>query len=641
MYKAIHQYTIKAGAEVDELSKCYMAWEVDGRRARRHSNSNDSDDDREQYANMSRRIRFRWEQKDKKAMEVYILLVAPNDQADEHTSRQSQQKPAFLAKKFDPTKSKHSVIKGWLSLCEKEHKLCTASGAAGQGPHDTTDRRRLDDLLEQTSFGVVDVTRMKLCRLPSWQTQYVALSYVWGQGDKSHQTQRDNVLKRTSDAGIEEGDLPKTIKDAIQLTRDLGLQYIWVDSLCIVQDSGSSFRLNAANMDLIYGNAYLTICAADGEDAHEGLAALDPKRADEPLWAEYREEIRLQVTRPSESVIHASVWNQRAWTFQERILSRRCLVFAGRRVYFQCRSSNMSEDIHRDANGRGLSMDMTNSPLRTLKEMQPRPIKFYMTCVSLYTGRHLTYAKDIIPAFEGVSNFMQNRMHGPLAKFIYGLPPSHFDLALLWEPLSAQKRRYPSSNAGTQVGELELPSWSWAGWMDVADEDVRKGSKGSPVRYKPETLEGCFIDVRDWLRKHTWISWYIRNDEGDLRPLWDKECLSEVEGKQPEKRWQGYEASPWQGPRFEASILTGNVHPEASPSNDETERYSDAVPSNADENKTVTRVRYRNLPADQRDDRESVSYHEIEIKNFSRRNAQDREHMLRVSRHSHELLRKD
>lgn len=553
---------------VDDSTKCFMVWEVDGRRARRRSN--ELNEDHEKYMNTSRRIRFWWTHKDKKVMEAYILFVAPTDQIEEDTNRQKHQKPEFLAKHFDVQKSKHSVIKGWLSLCEHGHSVCSRSGAAGGGTYDGLDRQRLDYLLNKTSFGVIDVIRMKLCRLPDWQTRYVALSYVWGQGvqSRAHRTQRDNVVKRTSDGGIEERDLPKTIKDAIQLTRDLGLRYIWIDSLCIVQDSISSFRLNAENMDLIYGNAYLTICAADGKDANEGLVALDPDKADTPLRAEYSKGVRLQVTRPSESVIRDSVWDQRAWTFQERILSRRCLVFAGRRVYFQCRSSNMSEDIYRDATGLGLSMDSTNSPLRTLREMQPRPIWFYMTCVSLYTGRHLTYAKDMIPAFEGVSSFMQNRMHGPMARFIYGLPPSHFDLALLWEPLSAQRRRYPSKDAGNEDVELELPSWSWAGWMDV--KDVRKGS---PVKYKQETLEGCFIDVREWLREHTWISWFIRNSDGDLRPLWHRDYLTEVEGVQPQKRWHGYEVTRRQQPEAEVSTVTGDLRREDSQAA-ETDLYS-------------------------------------------------------------------
>lgn len=204
-------------------------------------------------------------------------------------------------------------------------------------------------------------------------------------------------------------------------------------------------------------------------------------------------------------------------------------------------------------------MDWMNSPLRTLSGLKTRPIWLYMTCVSLYTGRHLTKPGDILPAFEGVAGLMRTRMHGELAGFLYGLPPSHFDLALLWEPLSAQKRRKPSKDTKkddryVQV-DTELPSWSWAGWTDAsidrktssagkstssAEEKSKDSSndKGSQVKYKNETLDGCFADVHEWLIQHTWIQWFIRNSSGDLRPVWSRQAISEVDDVLP--RWRGY-----------------------------------------------------------------------------------------------------
>lgn len=69
--------------------------------------------------------------------------------------------------------------------------------------------------------------------------------------------------------------LPKVIQDAIELTRRLGLRYIWIESLCIVQDDVRAWKLNNEVMDLIYNNATLTICAADGKNAESGLRALN------------------------------------------------------------------------------------------------------------------------------------------------------------------------------------------------------------------------------------------------------------------------------------------------------------------------------------------------------------------------------
>lgn len=541
--------------DVDPDSNCFMVWEVDGRQARgRRTSTFTVEEEDTQYSNVSRRIRFWWKQRDGKVQESYILFVPPPDPMVPNSDGSGYQrgkwaKAEFLAREFDPEKSQYALIGSWLNICEKHEPKCT----------EAYELDRFEYLRSQTWFGVIDVVQMKLCSLPEPsegdKSLYVALSYVWGRPTgQDHRTLRANVSQRTYPGGIEERTLPKTIRQAIQLTRDLGLRYIWIDSLCIVQDSYSSFKLNAEMMDLIYRNAHLTICAADGEGSGEGLSALDPMKAEKPI-AQYVEGIKLQVSRPSESVIRDSVWNQRGWTFQERILSPRCLLFVKGRFYFQCRKSNMSQDIYPDPTGNGLSMDWMNSPLRTLSGLKTRPIWLYMTCVSLYTGRHLTNAEDILPAFEGVAGLMRNHMHGDLAGFLYGLPPSHFDLALLWEPLSAQKRREPSKNGRYGQVDTELPSWSWAGWTDASidkksfsarDSASSSGKKskefssdkGSQVKYKNETLDGCFADVHEWLLQHTWIQWFIRDSSGDLRPVWDGKAMSKVDDVLP--RWRGY-----------------------------------------------------------------------------------------------------
>lgn len=536
VYEAIGRYS--ATSNVDQDSDCLMEWEVDGRQARRGHTAGTGEEEI-RYSNVSRRIRFWWTQVDRMQQEAYILFVPPRDHplpnADANSVRPGMRGRWYLARDYDTEKSNQALIKSWLDLCEGHHgKACKHHG----------DTDRFAALLQQTSFGVIDVVRMQLRQLPTYDNKparYVALSYVWGEGDnRSHCTLRENVMQRIQPGGIEARELPRTIQEAIQLTRDLGKRFIWIDSLCIVQDSDSSWRLNAANMDLVYGNAYLTICAADGDNSRVGLAALDPQEADTPLKAVYAKGLRLLVSRPSESVIRDSAWNQRAWTFQERILSRRCLLFAGKRIYFQCRSSNMSQDIYPDGTGTGWSSDWKNSPLRTLGELETRPIWFYMTCVSLYTGRRLTYAKDILAAFDGVARLMERHMHG--ARMIHGLPPSHFDLALLWEPLQCQERRVLKTKDGQSGAAMEFPSWSWSGWMDG-----RGQKKGARVKYRQETLEGCFIDVNEWLLHHTWIKWYIRNANGDLRPIWTKKSIPAAPGVS--SRWHGYSAmEPGQRP---------------------------------------------------------------------------------------------
>ncbi|KAJ5732742.1 hypothetical protein N7493_004223 [Penicillium malachiteum] len=273
-------------------------------------------------------------------------------------------------------------------------------------------------------------------------------------------------------------------------------------------------------MHLIYGNAQFTIYAADGKDSSAGLRAVrsvlrttrpatDPYEALasvslrnfdgvdlQPLNAECAPGVCLMVSRPLEAVIDNSLWSKRAWTLQERILSRRCLIFAEGRVYWQCRSIGISEDIHTDGSSKELSLDPITSPLRTLQELQGRPLRSYMSYVSMYTGRSLTKQRDALAAFRGISWLLERYMD---TTFLFGLPASHFDLVILWgltEALSPSRpvhKAQPGQQPCTTdklgnctcraeqdfFGREDLATWAWAGWM------------GFKMEYQSGMLEGC------------------------------------------------------------------------------------------------------------------------------------------------------
>lgn len=321
--------------------------------------------------------------------------------------------------------------------------------------------------------------------------------------------------------------MPRTIRDTINLVRDLGEKYVWIDSICIIQDSDRSWALNSRIMDQVYGNAYLTICAADGDGADAGLQILNTDRGStEAIMKEqfrsqnitqYARDIRLMSTQPAENYIRNSVWNTRGWTFQERLLSPRNLIFAGGRMYFQCRCTAKSADIISEDESAGWSVEFQDSPLLMLQNLKTRPLSVYKQSLELYMTRQLTHAKDILAAFTGMGNLVCNALGGSL---VYGLPSSHFDWALLWEPRAAAVRR---PNEGTE----EFPSWSWCGW------------KNEVMEYKEQMLAGCEDNLHDWLRKHTWITWYIRDGSGNLRLVWD-DGESKTASPHAETTYKGY-----------------------------------------------------------------------------------------------------
>lgn len=339
-----------------------LTWEVDGRQALK--------DDR--HVNRTRRLRVTWTGNEGVDQDVYLVLVDPG--GIRQTNSEAYAIPAtdshFLGRGLIESKDNQSLIKSWVDLCVGKH------GNNCRLNHGST--KDFKKLVKGTYFGVIDVVDLCLKELPfnseGKPADYIALSYVWDKGNSGespYTTIRANVMLHIQHGGIEKAwdRLPRTIQDAILLTSRLGERYIWIDSLCIVQDSVTSWELNAKAMHLVYGNAKFTICAADG-DAETGLLAVqsmlrsniasslrhglgsiekDSSRIlTSRLTAECLPGVRLLVTKSPEAVISDSDWNKRGWTFQERLLSRRCLVFADGHIYFQCRSSVMSQDIFTD-----------------------------------------------------------------------------------------------------------------------------------------------------------------------------------------------------------------------------------------------------------------------------------------------------
>lgn len=469
---------------------CFVSWVIDGREYVHDGTERIID-----TQPRTRRIRLHWSADGFE--DSYLVLLANNPDDAEALFRGRYAKSA---------KENIPLIKEWLNLCHESH-----------GQHcEVTRAKEFDEQVSMSYFAVIDVREMRLSPLPK-DKRYVALSYVWGLGDK-FKTVSSNVRQLQEPGGIGKvfKRLPKTIREAIHLVKLLGEQYLWVDALCIIQDK--HFQLNAEIMDWIYGHAHLTICAADGDDADGGLPGID---ASERTFTQHIERygpgVDLMVSHLSETYIKRSRWNTRAWAFQERLLSKRCLIFTEGRVYFHCRSTAMSEDIKAEQEQAGWSIELVHAPLQLLRDIRRHPCRVYMDSVKLYTARVLRNECDILAAFYGIGNTINKAMG---ATSMFGLPNSHFDLALLWEPQQASRRRCPE----------QFPSWSWSGWV------------GSTMEYNTSSLSGCLLNVYEWLSLRTWITWFIRDGHGRCRLVWNSAKQRAPEEAPVQYRWKGYDA---------------------------------------------------------------------------------------------------
>jgi Heterokaryon incompatibility protein (HET) len=151
------------------------------------------------------------------------------------------------------------LCRKWLDVCDDYH-----TGSLGQCVGTKTSRGFLQD-----SLRLIDVNKRIIIKGATDETQYVALSYVWGEDKMKREMPRSlKTAVQINECGVEtielpEG-LPRTIRDAIEVTRAIGYRYLWVDSLCIVQDDQQDRHSQINMMDEIYSNATLTIAAGSG-----------------------------------------------------------------------------------------------------------------------------------------------------------------------------------------------------------------------------------------------------------------------------------------------------------------------------------------------------------------------------------------
>ncbi|KAK3715462.1 hypothetical protein LTR37_007190 [Vermiconidia calcicola] len=185
---------------------------------------------------------------------------------------------------------------------------------------------------------------------------YIALSYSWGLTKRLTCT-RDNYKQLRT--GIPWSELPRTLQDAISITRRLAMAYLWVDALCIVQGDLTDWQSEPANMASIYANAYLTVSATGSSDCDDGILS---KRA-HTLKVDITEVSGAQSTVYARKKLNHNVWNwgesiifsqtarnyidrfratksvpvmRRGWCFQERILSGRILHYTKEEMVWEC-----------------------------------------------------------------------------------------------------------------------------------------------------------------------------------------------------------------------------------------------------------------------------------------------------------------
>lgn len=362
-------------------------------------------------------------------------------------------------------------IQSWLQSCLQDHgELCNSTPWLGHLPQLPTLR-------------MIDVDQGCLVTMQE-QCPYVVLSYVWGR-DLQFKCTNSLLPSLEKEFGLVQHweQIPRTVQDAVNLVRLLGLRYLWVDSICIVQDSQAEMQDQFPKMGQIYGNALLTIVAADGDDASTGL--FNNNNTSSRVGRQcvrYSKDFGLLICPPDlNTVLRETKWATRGWTFQEALLSKRLLVFVDQTVYFSCQSTTWSEQrkAHSETVPPPWTWAEAPSPYATRFErlltqwsrnasllqiyfpnLQPWFVaSMWQLLVYEYSTRTLSYESDVLAALAGVQEIFGRIFPQDI---LYGMPLSVIQTALLWHPRASLRRR--------KDGEKNLlPSWTWAAWLGKVD----------------------------------------------------------------------------------------------------------------------------------------------------------------------------
>ena len=323
------------------------------------------------------------------------------------------------------------------------------------------------------SIGRCSSDGIKLLDTDERRAAYASLSHCWG---SSHpiETRTANLAQMLQ--GMSWSSLPDVYQDAIRVCHRLRLEYLWIDSLCIIQDDKDDWELESSKMCDYYEHARVTISAASSFDATIPFLT---KR--DPRWQTHKfnlvtkdgENIEICARRDYSSsftnhVEDAGPLASRAWVWQETLLSTRILHFTQSELIWECKSDVCAEDGIRP---RGLySMRLPQQLMRCEKD----PYNGWHNLISTYSVRQLTYESDRLPALSGaaakISAWTQS-------DYLAGLWTKNLPLDLCWEV-----DYHISSASVPQVlpSEYIAPSWAWPsvrGAIFFMDEDPKQPFK--------------------------------------------------------------------------------------------------------------------------------------------------------------------
>jgi hypothetical protein len=331
-----------------------------------------------------------------------------------------------------------SKIKSQLAVCKSQHKECRSRVAT------MLPSRVIDVGIDSSS------TTVKLhISQPEEEAEYAALSYVWG-APQEFLTTTGTFHQRLT--GFPDGLLPRTLFDAVTVTRGLGLRYLWADTLCIIQDNSADKSREIASMGRIYKHAAITIAAGSASDATEGFLSDRPVKdtCSLPFYISATQQGSFWLRQNLQTNTWGEPLEKRGWTFQEKLLSPRVLYFGCKDLVWKCQTQQfspfcLSHHLYHTSDSLIPSACFSGQG-STKNEKHHHQRKTWNSLVQNYSRRKLTRFEDRLPALAGIASELQ-RVWGD--KYIAGLWQRNLVSQLGWRHVGGLCTPYRS------------PGWSW------------------------------------------------------------------------------------------------------------------------------------------------------------------------------------
>lgn len=369
------------------------------------------------------------------------------------------------------------ILRRWIQHCDEYHPTCKPLPSFDSLP------TRLIDVGTRGSSSI----RLRETQ-PHDREIYVALSYLWGSSTRIYTT-ASNIIRLKKEMEIHE--LPETFQDAIRVTRELGIRYLWIDAICIIHGPEGDYSKETERMDKTFRSAYCVLAACCAQSQVDGFLKARPER--EYVTYEHAGQQKLSVCSFIDDFaqdVLGSRLNSRAWVLQERAFARRTIYFTDRQTYLECGDGVRCETLTKAYNLRESFLGDPRFPQKLVSTLRATRILEYESLYSRYSRMALADPSNRPVAIAGLERLMNNNLS---IESVFGVLDDNDTIlrrTLLWrrgkEVSTLPRITFPEGHF------MMVPSWSWMaydGGIDYLDIPLGVGWNADEVRisWSPST----------------------------------------------------------------------------------------------------------------------------------------------------------